>query len=527
VNVQKIASLRSIDRREFMQLCAGSLALAAVGCDRDHDRALAAHSSITVLYPGEAEGDLFTESPSQFLVFLPLVDGNEKGELKGRLAESWEHSSDFRTWTVHLRKNVRWHDGVPVTARDIKFTLDLLTHPDVHYYPRGAFIIDVLDDSSYTITCHHKAIGSPLDDWTVYYPKHLLERLDPKKYWDWEFWAHPVGDGPYRFLRRVPKTMVELEANPNYYAGKPKIERVVLKFGDTSGSGALTELLSGNVDVVPWINRMNLLKLQRDPRFRTYDSVYHARLKAIAWNERRPLFGDPRVRRALTLAFNRRELHQTLNLPAWTPLFDVLFSRDQLRRRELPQPLPYDPKLASRLLDEAGWRAQAGDGLRHRDGKPFRFTALVHPISGMSEASVYVQAALRRVGIQMDISTMDEQAERQRVRAGDFDAAIVIMPEDGPFGPLAFFGENSLIGYNNPTVIALLNKAQATANPQEIDRIHRELAPIFQADLPMTFLYPAVYTTVAHRRVRGLSSPWRVDPVRYMEDLWLEEESQQ
>ncbi|MGH9367245.1 MAG: ABC transporter substrate-binding protein [Thermoanaerobaculia bacterium] len=455
------------------------------------------------------------------------MGGNEKGELEGRLAESWQHSSDFRTWTVHLRKNVRWHDGVPVTAGDIKFTLDLLTHPDVHYYARGAFTIDVLDDSSYTITCYHKAIGSPLDDWTVYYPQHLLERLDPKKYWDWEFWRHPVGDGPYRFLRRVPKTMVELEANPNYYAGKPRIERVVLKFGDPSGSGAVTELLSGNVDAIPWMNRAGLAKLQGDPRFRVYDSVYHARVKAIAWNERRPFFADPKIRRALTLAINRRELHQLLNFPEWTPIFDVLFTRDQLRRGELPPPLPYDPKQASRLLDEAGWRAQAGDGARQREGKPFRFTLLVYTISGMNEAAIYVQAALRRLGIQMDISTMDEQAQRQRVGAGDFDAAIFIMPDDGPFGPRAVFGDHSLVGYKNPTVIALLDKAQATANPEEIDRIHRKLAPIFQADLPATFLYPAVYATVAHRRVRGLSSPYRASPVGDMEHLWLENETRQ
>lgn len=507
----------------WLLACVWVAVLAATGCGRGGDGARAAHSSITVLYPGDAEGTLYTESPSQSLVFLPLVGSNEKGELEGRLAESWQHSSDFRTWTVHLRKNVRWHDGEPVTAHDIKFTLDLLTHPDVLYYPRGAFTIDVLNDSSYTITCHHKAIGSPLDDWTVYYPKHLLERLDPKKYWDWEFWTHPVGDGPYRFLRRVPKTMVELEANPNYYAGKPGIERVRLKFGDSSGSEALTELLSGNVDAIPWMNRAGLAKLLGDPRFRVYDSVHHSRVKAIAWNERRPFFADPKIRRALTLAINRRELHQLLNFPEWTPIFDVLFTRDQLRRGELPQPLLYDPKLASRLLDETGWRAQAGDGLRHGDGKPFRFTALVYPISGMNEAAIYVQAALRRVGIQMDISTMDEPALSQRVRAGDFDAAIFIMPEDGPFGPLAFFGENSLIGYANPKVIDLLNQAQATVNPDDEDHIYRELTPIFQADLPVTFLYPSVYATVAHRRVRGLSSLHRTSLFGDMEHLWLED----
>ncbi len=125
----------------------------------------------------------------------------------------------------------------------------------------------------------------------------------------------------------------------------------------------------------------------------------------------------------------------------------------------------------------------------------------------------------------MDVLNMDEQIQRQRVRAGAFDAAIVIMSSgEGPFGDLAFFGEGSLIGYANPKVIDLLNQAQATVNPDEEDRIYRELTPIFQADLPVTFLYPSVYATVAHRRVRGLSSPYRVEPFRgFMDELWLED----
>ena len=83
--------------------------------------------------------------------------------------------------------------------------------------------------------------------------------------------------------------------------------------------------------------------------------------------------------------------------------------------------------------------------------------------------------------------------------------------------------QGSPIGYLNPKVTALLKQLRVTFNPNEEDRIYRALWPIFQADLPITFLYPLVEPTVAHRRVRGLSSPWRADPVWHMEDLWLED----
>ncbi len=547
MNVQRIASLSPIGRRQFVQLCASSLAFAAVGCGRRGDQARAKHSTITVLDPYD-EWVLGPENddPPKFLVFLPLVARNANGELEARLAQSWEHSPDYRTWTIHLRKDVRWHDGVPVTAHDVKFTMDLFMHPAALWVPPGAYAVTVLDDRTYTITYHKRVstgrglAGSPgEDDYTVYWPKHLLEKLDPKELNNWEFWTHPVGNGPYRYVRHVPKTMIELEANPDYYRGKPKIDRVVLKFGDPSGPGAMTELLSGNVDVVRSINPMHLLKLRGDPRFRVYEAIYQERdvwVLPLLWNQRHPPFRDPKVRRALTLAINRRELHQVLNLPGETPIFDVIFTEGQFRRGELPESLPYDPEQAKRLLDEAGWRDQKGEGLRERGGRPFRFTTLATPYQGEDKVAVYIQAGLRRLGLQMDVTVLEREAVFRRVAAGEFEAAIpTAMPLTAEYLRV-FFGESessdaadfgvlrgSPIGYGNPKVTTLLKEALDTLNPDEQDRIYRALWPIFQADLPVTFLYLLAGATVARRRVRGLSSPWRADPVRNMEHLWLDD----
>ncbi len=154
------------------------------------------------------------------MIFLPFAKEDKNGELERRLAESWEHSEDYRTWTIHLRSDVKWHDGIPVTAHDVKFTLDMLEHPDVEgiklIIPNVESSV-VLDDTTIVIT--YKRNRDALDDWTVYYPKHLLEDLERKDIAKWDFWKQPVGNGPYRYVRHVTKTMMELEANPDYYAG--------------------------------------------------------------------------------------------------------------------------------------------------------------------------------------------------------------------------------------------------------------------------------------------------------------------
>ena len=507
--------LRTTVRRAALALCC-LLALASVGCGRGDDRAYSRGSTITVLYPTDERGlGPQYDMPAQFLMFLTLVAVNADGELEGRLARSWEPSSDYRTWTIRLRTDVRWHDGVPVTAHDIAFSVELLSRPDVNYISPGAVSITVLDDSTLTYT---STVQGPLNVYRTYYPKHLLENLDPTEFYDWEFWKHPVGNGPYRYVRHMPKTMMELEANPDYFRGKPAIERVILKFGPTS----LAELLSGNVDVLPQVNPMELPKLGEDPRFRTYYMIFPD-VGTIHWNHRHPIFGDPRVRRALTLAINRRELLGVLNLPDDLPLFDVIYTKRQWG--ELPEPLPHDPERAKQLLEEAGWRNTDDDGIRERNGEEFRFTMLV--VGSRVREAVYIQDQLRRVGVRMEISTRESPSLVAReMRAGDFEAVIwrLLMVPGTVRSPFAHFGEGSTIGYRNARVVELLDAAEETQDPEKLDALYRELWPLFQADLPVTFLYPMTWTYVAHRRVRGLSTPYRADPVWYMEHLWIEDE---
>lgn len=213
-----------------LTVCPPALAALVMACGGVEGPAPRADgTSLTVLYPGDERvlGPAFV-MPAQSLMFSTLVDRDETGELRGRLARSWEHSPDYRSWTIHLRKDVRWHDGVAFTAHDVEFTLDLFRHPEVLWESPDAYSVRVLDDSTFTITDERGCGINPLDEGTVYYPKHLLEELDPAEFAAWDFWTHPVGTGPFRYVRHVPKTMMELEANPDYYGGRPRIDRLTL-----------------------------------------------------------------------------------------------------------------------------------------------------------------------------------------------------------------------------------------------------------------------------------------------------------
>lgn len=138
---------------------------------------------------------------------------------------------------------------------------------------------------------------------------------------------------------------------------------------------------------------------------------------------------------------------------------------------------------------------------------------------------MFVQEQLREIGVRMEIRNLELNVLRERVRSGDFDAAIVLTLAS-PVAPLnhsELLGEGSLINYDNPRIRELLDVAGTTVDPTEYDRIYEEIGLILQDELPLTLLYNTVWATVAHRRVKGLSTPFRADPVWYAADLWLEE----
>ena len=498
--------------RNIVILCLCLMTLACLHCRRRSGRASAHESKFTLLCRQD-EYSVFQEQwgtgfPS--LMFSPMADWDEEGQLQPRLLERWEHSKDYTEWTFYLRKDVKWHDGKPVTAHDVKFTLEMITDPNILIKNRLFEEITVIDNFTCRIRSN-RSFNALRYTWYGIYPRHLLEGLDTAEFYYWEFWTRPVGNGPYRYVRHVPKTMVELEANPDYYGGKPKIERVVLRFG----GDPLTELMSGNVDAVNHLPSLEAVQIAKDPRFNMYHEFVFRWVIAMEWNHRNDLFRNPAVRRALTLAINRRELHGVLNFPDNTPIFDVPINKGHFRRGEFPAPLPYDPEQAKRLLDEAGWFEVRKDGVRENNGREFRFSLLVLPQHVL--AAVYIQDQFRKVGVRMEIVTLNRGVLEAKRRLGEFDACLLLIPF---YGYKGYFG-----GYDNPEFSRLLENLYWAPTPDERDIAVRKLWPIFRTDVPVTILWPFVALNIVHRRIRGLKNPNGTDIGSFIEYLWIEEES--
>ena len=454
--------------------------------------------------------------PSHTPVFMSLFQ-ERNGEVEGRLVRDWEASADGRTWTYHMRTDVRWHDGAPVRAQDVKFTLDLLTHPELLRLPPGAASAEVVDDSTLTMTFHQLGSDrrwSPFETEIPLYPEHLLKELDPAEFSDWEFWQAPVGNGPYRFVRGVPLTMVELEANPDFALDPPRIQRVILKLGGVPR----LDLLAGEVDIadVFTLEPMEAFALQRGGAFDAHWMLGNW-MYTILWNHQHPILGDPRVRLALTLAIHREELATILGYPEEVPLIDVPTTPRQRSRLDLPDPLPPDPHRARALLEEAGWFDLDGDGIRERDGARLQFTML----SRAQSLAVLLQDQFRRVGAEVEIVTMPGR-DVELVQAGEFDAFLPPIQNTSIPNLRKQLVDRETAG-DSPELRQILAAADTTTDPAALDSLYREMWPVIRRDLPVTMLLPSLWVSVVNNRVKGLESPGKAMATVHLHELWIEE----
>jgi peptide/nickel transport system substrate-binding protein len=489
------------------------LVLSSINCGPGRDTTKSDSPNLIIHIPN---GDEYVLGPNfvdpWFLVLLGLsADPDNIQEHEPRLLDRWEHTPDYKEWTLHVREGLSWGDGAPVTAEDVKFSLELWTHPNIGYEYRYYETITIQDSHTLVVTFKEPVSETIfIYSWLAMLPKHSLDSLDPNDLFDWQFWIEPVGNGPYRYVRHIPGVMTELSANPDYYGESPRIPGVVLRFGGKS----ITELLSGNADIAYDVLPLEAVQVANDPRFVLYHNIRYSRHVAIVWNHRVELFQNPEVRRALTMSIDRKNLHRVLNYPDDTPIFDVPALKRHFVEGKVPEPMPFDPSGAAELFSGAGWIDTDGDGILEKEGLPFQFTLEVS--MGTMTQAVYIQEQLRRVGIDMEISSQDRGVLTSKVRDRDFDATIFT------YFNIENFGDVFVSGYDNMEARALRDSAWFTVDQEKVDRNLEGLWQLFVRDAPVTYLHPVVFYLLANKRVKGLRNGTKLFPT--VEKLWLEEE---
>ncbi|HEU0299387.1 MAG TPA: ABC transporter substrate-binding protein [Longimicrobium sp.] len=481
---------------------------------------------------------LTSDDVIKHMLFTPLIQYDSALQPVPWLAERWELTDSAVTF--HLRRDVTWHDGRPVTAEDVKFTFDLAKDSSTASLLGSAYMnmvreATVVDPHTvrFAFTAPH---AQALDGfWWAPLPRHLLQNVPPAELSRHAFNRQPVGSGPFKFVEWRPNQSVTFEANPQFPAalgGRPNLDRVVFRVVPEATT-MVTELVNGTADMIGYTllpDQAAQIRNQSGVELRHYPS---REFTFFAWNHTRPLFADARVRRAMTLAINRQQIIDGLlqgfgvpstgMIPSWSPMYTEL------------QPLSFDPGQARQLLQQAGWADANGDGILDKGGQPLRFVLTINSANRLhADIAQVVQRQLREAGADVQIQPQEFQSMLQRYKARDYDAVLANWSLDTfKVDPTPLFScaearvANSAnrTGYCNARGDELMQQGLRTTDGAQAKQVWARYAQLLQQDQPVTFLYWIEDMAGVGPRLRNVETDARSKIVN-IRDWWIPQNRQ-
>jgi peptide/nickel transport system substrate-binding protein len=453
-------------------------------------------------------------------------------EPKPQLAESWTVSEDGLTWTFKLRAGVKWHDGTEFTAEDVKFTTDKMLDPAVNSARGRQFALitetRVVDPLTVEFVVASPWAALPViiaGRWTAA-PKHILESVDLAT--DTTYSTNPVGVGPYKFVEWVASDHVTLEANPDYFLGAPKIPKIVFKVLPDSNV-QIVQLRNGEIDAIPFFADASISSVQGQSGL-VVDQGWGSIWYAVHLNMNRAnLFGDQKVRQALSYAIDRDALIQNLLQGVGQVATGPIIPAIEWAYNPNVKTYPYEPETAKQLLRDAGWAEV--DGGWEKDGTRLAFKlSSFRGNATVEQSTVLVQQYFSDIGVEAEIEILEfgtfvTEVRDNRTPEGYYSFISYMTPEPEPDGNYAYFHSSNaergsnFTAYNNPEVDQLLDAGRAESDQAARQATYFRLQEILAEDMTRIFLFYPPSNLVRHSYLKGLPA---VNSYYHIADAYFE-----
>ncbi|HKO48852.1 MAG TPA: ABC transporter substrate-binding protein [Polyangiaceae bacterium] len=428
--------------------------------------------------------------------------------------------------TFFLRPGVRWHDGVPFSADDVKFTYDALLNPR-NASPRASSYepiesLEIVNPLALRVV-YKRLHATALIDWAIgLLPKHLLDDSALQREMakaslskearatfsirNSEFGRHPIGTGPFRFSEWRPDQYIHLQRNDDYWGGKSEYRDLFYRVIPD----VLTMELEFQAGALDWYDAQphQAERYRKDPAYHLLDTR-RGYYSYIAYNARRPLFQDARVRRALGMAIDVDSIIKYVLSGQGKRATGPYYSNTPFSDPTVP-PLPYDPAAALALFAEVGWKRNSR-GMLEKDGKPFQFTLVTNNGNAQRKAIMAIaQEAWRKLGIDCKIQAFEGTVFLEDfVHKLNFDAIILgwvgadMTPDRYQLWHSSQTGPYQLnySGYKNPLVDQLIVRIRREYDSEAQVALTRQIHRLVAEDQPFTFLYEPTESVVLDKRI--------------------------
>ena len=454
------------------------------------------------------------------------------GRLITGAAEAWDISPDGLTYRFHLRENLKWSDGSPIVADDFVYSMRRLLTPGTGTR-HGPFFYSVKNArSTLSGDLDPAELGVRAEDerTIVFELEHpdgsLLQKLGsfaaapvPREVIKehGRGWSRPgrlLSSGPYRLVEWVPQSHLTLEKNPHFYAADSVRMQNVQYYPTTNAETAMRRYLAGEIDILFLFppDRMKWIEENLPGQLKVWPALG---ISYILLNHRKPPFDDVRVRRALSISIDRRQIVNRIMVigvpPAYSLTPPTVTGYDPPAPDYANQPMPGRLAEARALLESAGYDAN----------RPLAFELRYEPLEEERRLAVALQATWREIGVKVELLHTDFGTLHRSVRTGDYTASRFFWysPTDDPetfLGLVESDNPNNLSGYRNASVDRLIARAETLLDPDARRAAYREAEVSALEDYPVLPLFFTVHRRLVARDIHGfMPNTSGVTPSRY------------
>ncbi|SDZ32450.1 ABC transporter substrate-binding protein [Bacillus sp. 166amftsu] len=469
------------------------------------------------------------------VIFASLVSTDKQGKPVPELAEKWDVSSDQLKYTFHLRKNLKFSDGSPLTADDVAFTLTLL-HDKAYEggtdilqyaikggknYKEGKATsiegIKVVNPQTIEITTEKVnsqalvSLGGPVLS-KDYYGKDYKQNTSLNYLKD--LYGKPIAAGPYKFEKYVPGQEVRFVANEHYYAGKPKVKNFIYKITTPDTNFQLFQ--TGETDYDGFAANNDNIEQLKSLGFANFNIETVSSYSFVYLNNKKPYLKDKKVRQALIYGLDRKKYVDTYfqgnASVANIPISPTSWAYDDKGINQYE----YNLEKAKKLLDEAGWKV-GSDGIREKDGQKLKLS--YYAASGRKQEEVFIPIAkenYKALGVEFNPEIMDFNTLVSKLKKFDYDLAAVATPiisdPSETVGEFESTHPDNSAGYSNPKVDELIKKGIETVDIEKRKPIYKELYKELSDDPPVILLNYRKSISAHNSRVKGIN-PEKYDSI--------------
>ncbi|MDO4440834.1 MAG: ABC transporter substrate-binding protein [Moraxella sp.] len=491
-----------------------ALALTACGDDKPADTATntatpaISDKALTVVTPWEitnADPNTSGFVYQRMGIGETLVDVDDKGNLAPALAQSWQSNDGGKTWTFTLRDGVTFHDGTPMTAKEVVNSLTNTLNKPTALESAGISLVKAVDDKTVEIV-----LAEPLTTLPSYLAHSSAIILAPSSFDDKGVAKTIIATGAYQADKIEPPQKMEQSAYANYWGDKAHISRITYLANSRSETRTLLAE-SGDDHLVYTLDAASLKRLQANTDLQVATATL-ARTIAIKMNIAHPLFADKTTRQALSDAIDREAIAKSVLRIGDAAAYELLPPMFGSWQAGASKSTPDYPAIKAKLL--ANGFSEGADGILQKDGKPFSVTLIT--FSDRPELPLIattLQDQWRKIGVGLQVSVANSSEIPKAHQDGSLQLALYARNYGNTPDPLASLQEDlspkgsdwGVMNYQNPTLTDALHAIATTDDDTKREALKKQVAQILVDERP---LIPVVYyqqSAAAHKSLQGLT----------------------